>query len=128
MVYAHQIREVLSAFLDSGNGQEFVVELEKLTFDIERHGEPEAIRLTRAIRDIVARASVGHIDRKQLTSEFRALLSADPYCAIGEAPASMKATGGTDITCPPVEQGTWVIASVDIGCAREFAQSGCLRN
>jgi hypothetical protein len=64
MASANEIREVILSFAQHRDNNRFVLEFSTVSFDIRRHGSPEAIQLADAVQSRLADVTVGH-GRKQ---------------------------------------------------------------
>lgn len=78
MVSASQIREVIVSYEQHHDSSRFVLEFSKLSFDVQRDGSPEAIRLSRSIENKLSEVHVGHRSVEELRRAVVALVDLKP--------------------------------------------------
>jgi hypothetical protein len=63
MASASQIRESVSSYLQHGDADKFILEFSALSYNIHRHGNPEAIRVANEIESKLADLRGGFISK-----------------------------------------------------------------
>jgi hypothetical protein len=67
MVDINQISSVVSNYLSYGDAERFVLEFSKLSYNIHKHGEPDAIELANSIESKMADLRSGLISKPEFS-------------------------------------------------------------
>lgn len=75
MIHASQIREVISSYLSHSDADRFVLEFSRLSHNVHKHGDPEAIKLANQIESKLADARGGLMSKSAFLAYLRQIMS-----------------------------------------------------
>jgi hypothetical protein len=73
MVEASQIRDVLASYFEHLDGDKFVIEFVKLSYNIHKFGTPEAISLANEVEFRLADVACGCVTKPEFIASLKVL-------------------------------------------------------
>lgn len=118
MVTANQIKSIVRDFLSHGDPNRFVTEFSRLSYNIHKHGDPEAVKLANRIECSLADVRGGLISKGTLLDSLREI-AALPVSNIYSSPAVF--TGG----CTHPATISWAPRWEEVASSVQFVDKRC---
>jgi hypothetical protein len=121
MIRASQIREIVSNFLSHGDGDRFVFEFSRLSYNIHKNGDPDAVVIANLIESKMADLNAGGIAKNQFLYFLWVLiqesLSSNSHLSPSQFFNSVNRPVAAGMPCPVFEAASGTSPEVVFGSA-----------